>query len=82
MRTIDAATRPLSSAPVAFPKALRVIAGTPARILLKMLDACFSWVEVARQRRALLALSDEMLKDIGISRSQADFEGSKPFWRD
>jgi uncharacterized protein YjiS (DUF1127 family) len=82
MRTIDAATRPLSSAPVAFPKALRAIAGTPARILLKMFDACFSWVEVSRQRHALLALSDHMLKDIGISRSQAHFEGSKPFWRD
>jgi uncharacterized protein YjiS (DUF1127 family) len=30
----------------------------------------------------LLALSDDMLKDIGISRAQADLEGSKPFWRD
>jgi uncharacterized protein YjiS (DUF1127 family) len=82
MRTIDAATRPLSSAPVAFPKALRAIAGTPVRIFLKLVDAYLAWVEVARQRRALLALSDEMLKDIGISRSQADFEGSKPFWQD
>ena len=64
-----------------FPKALRALAGTPVRVLLKMLDAYLAWDEVSRQRRALLALSDEMLKDIGISRSQADFEGSKPFWR-
>jgi uncharacterized protein YjiS (DUF1127 family) len=89
MRTIYAAARTQTSAPVtfpkalrAFPKALRALAGTPARVLLKMLDAYLAWVEVHRQRRALLALSDDMLKDIGISRSQADFEGSKPFWRD
>jgi len=65
-----------------FPKALRALAGVPVRALLKMLDAYLSWVEVSRQRRALLALSDDMLKDIGISRTQAEVEGSKPFWRD
>jgi len=58
MRTIDAATRPLSGAPAAFPKALRTIAGLPVRILLKMVDAYLAWNEVTRQRRALLALSD------------------------
>ena len=43
-----------------------------------MLDAYLAWAEVSRQRRALLALSDDMLKgDIGISRSQADFEGEQ-----
>ena len=82
MHTIYAAARTQASAPVAFPKALRAVAGTPVRVLLKMLDAYLAWVEVHRQRRALLALSDDMLKDIGISRAQADFEGSKPFWRD
>ena len=82
MRTIYAAARTHSSAPVAFPKALRAVAGTPVRVLLKMLDAYLAWAEVSRQRRALLALSDDMLKDIGISRAQADIEGSKPFWRD
>lgn len=35
-----------------------------------------------RQRRALLALSDAMLKDIGISRADALHEGSKGFWQD
>ena len=81
MRTIYAAARTQTSAPVTFPKALRAIAGIPVRVLLKMLDAYLAWAEVSRQRRALLALSDDMLKDIGISRAQADFEGSKPFWR-
>ncbi|WP_220720555.1 DUF1127 domain-containing protein [Agarivorans litoreus] len=34
-----------------------------------------------RSRRALLALNDELLKDIGLSRAQALAEGRKPFWR-
>ncbi|HAO31621.1 MAG TPA: DUF1127 domain-containing protein [Candidatus Competibacter sp.] len=39
------------------------------------------WYETRRQRRALLALDDAMLKDIGISRIDALQEGHKPFWR-
>ncbi len=33
-----------------------------------------------RSRLALMELSDEMLKDIGISRSEAFREGNRPFW--
>jgi uncharacterized protein YjiS (DUF1127 family) len=33
-----------------------------------------------RERRALEELDDRMLHDIGISRSQALAEASKPFW--
>ena len=40
------------------------------------------WHELARQRRALLALSDHMLKDIGINRAEAEREASQPFWSD
>ncbi|KHK64936.1 MULTISPECIES: DUF1127 domain-containing protein [Pseudomonas] len=32
-------------------------------------------------RRALLDLSTEQLRDIGLSREQARAEGLKPFWR-
>ena len=39
------------------------------------------WAERRRQRRALLALSDHQLKDLGISRREAEREGSKPFWQ-
>lgn len=35
-----------------------------------------------RQRRALLALSDAMLKDIGISRADAWHEAGKSWWQD
>ncbi|WGF89977.1 DUF1127 domain-containing protein [Marinivivus vitaminiproducens] len=35
-----------------------------------------------RQRRTLAELDEHMLKDIGISRSEADQEAAKPFWRE
>lgn len=40
-----------------------------------------TWLERRRQRRALLELSDHVLKDIGIGRSEAFQEGRKPFWQ-
>jgi uncharacterized protein YjiS (DUF1127 family) len=32
-------------------------------------------------RKALLALTPEQLRDVGLSREQAREEGLKPFWR-
>jgi uncharacterized protein YjiS (DUF1127 family) len=40
------------------------------------------WHELARQRRALLALNEHMLKDIGITRAEAEREARRPFWSD
>jgi len=40
------------------------------------------WLARLKQRRQLAHLSDVMLKDIGISRSDADAEASKPFWKE
>ena len=40
------------------------------------------WSELSRQRRELARLSDEMLKDIGISRIDALREARRPFWDD
>lgn len=39
------------------------------------------WIERARQRRALAALDDRSLQDIGLSRSTAAREIEKPFWQ-
>jgi uncharacterized protein YjiS (DUF1127 family) len=39
------------------------------------------WIDRARQRRQLMALSDLELRDIGISRYDAIHEGDKPFWQ-
>jgi uncharacterized protein YjiS (DUF1127 family) len=55
------------------------------RIELKpLVSKGFHWLfdayERKRQRNALLKLDDRMLSDIGVSRAEADNEGSKPFW--
>ncbi len=39
------------------------------------------WQERHRSRRDLMRLSDYQLKDIGLSRFDAEEEFSKPFWR-
>ena len=39
------------------------------------------WQERANERRALRNMSDQMLKDIGISRVDAFHESNKPFWQ-
>jgi uncharacterized protein YjiS (DUF1127 family) len=58
---------------------------TLLRRLDKALGAAFDrllvWQERARSRRMLRGLDDHMLSDIGIDRSTAEEEGSKPFWR-
>jgi uncharacterized protein YjiS (DUF1127 family) len=38
-----------------------------------------SAMTVARERRMLLELDDRMLKDIGVGRSEAFYEATKPF---
>jgi len=41
-----------------------------------------TWRSRARARRALRELDAAILRDIGLPRSQADFEAGKPFWRE
>jgi uncharacterized protein YjiS (DUF1127 family) len=72
VRALPAARQRLASRLGRGPQSLAAIAF--ARLL--------HWHELARQRRALLALSDHMLKDIGISRAEAEREASRPFWSD
>jgi uncharacterized protein YjiS (DUF1127 family) len=63
------------------PIASRQSAGRRLGRGLALLARIELWVERRQQRRALLELSDHVLKDIGISRSEALHEGGKPFWR-
>jgi uncharacterized protein YjiS (DUF1127 family) len=44
-------------------------------------EAGLIWLERARQRRQLAELSDQMLRDIGLTRADAWAESDKPFWR-
>jgi uncharacterized protein YjiS (DUF1127 family) len=60
----------------------------PARVLSSwqtgltgIIDRVLSWHERARERRQLLRLSDQMLRDIGVGRADVEAEASKPFWR-
>jgi uncharacterized protein YjiS (DUF1127 family) len=44
-------------------------------------EEVLAWQERVRQRRQLQQFSEHMLKDIGLSRADAEAEISKPFWR-
>ena len=55
--------------------------GQAAPIALSVLDLLSTWFDRARQRRHLHALDDRMLKDIGLTRADVEFEAQKHFWR-
>lgn len=40
-----------------------------------------AWYERAQGRRALASLDDHLLRDIGLTRVDAERECMKPFWR-
>lgn len=42
----------------------------------------YRWRQLRRERYALCNLSDDMLKDIGISRDAVQRESRRPFWDD
>ena len=46
-----------------------------------LVTALLEWQERLRSRRDLMRLSEYQLKDIGLSRFDAEEEYSKPFWR-
>ncbi|TDQ86396.1 uncharacterized protein YjiS (DUF1127 family) [Dongia mobilis] len=50
-------------------------------ILARIFARLLAMRERARQRRQLAGLSDALLKDIGISRADAEREATQPFWR-
>jgi uncharacterized protein YjiS (DUF1127 family) len=61
-------------------------AGQPAERLRSALSwvilTLMRWQELAQQRRALAAMSDHMLKDLGLTRADALREAGRPFWDD
>jgi uncharacterized protein YjiS (DUF1127 family) len=52
-----------------------------ARLAGRVLQAIIRAVERSRQRRALAAVSEAMLRDIGLTRAEIADEIEKPFWR-
>lgn len=54
---------------------------SPVQVLLRLADLLTVWENRARERRHLAEMPDRMLRDLGLSRSDARREAEKPFWR-
>jgi uncharacterized protein YjiS (DUF1127 family) len=54
---------------------------SPVQVVSHLLDLLATWERRARERRKLAEMSDHMLKDLGISRSDALRESRKSIWR-
>jgi uncharacterized protein YjiS (DUF1127 family) len=67
--------------PVVASRSQAGLGSTALRALARVVAAGVAWRERARQRSALMELSDYMLCDIGVSRAAAIDEAAKPFWR-
>lgn len=50
--------------------------------LVRAIDLLLLWQERAHARRHLAELPDNILKDVGITRSRANDEARKPFWKE
>jgi uncharacterized protein YjiS (DUF1127 family) len=48
----------------------------------RILEALVGWQRRASDRRQLALMDETMLKDIGVTRLDAEQEASKPFWRE
>lgn len=53
---------------------------TVERSLRAVLQRLRRWHALYRERQRLGSLSDEMLKDIGLSRADVETEINRPFW--
>jgi uncharacterized protein YjiS (DUF1127 family) len=50
-------------------------------LIVNAMDTVLDWQDRARQRRHLGEMDDHLLRDIGLSRADLEYESSKPFWR-
>jgi uncharacterized protein YjiS (DUF1127 family) len=61
---------------------LQSLAIVAVRRTTRALAMLLYWHDISRERRALLELDDRMLRDIGITRADAEQEAGRPFWDD
>ena len=52
-----------------------------AGLIAAIVDRLLEWQERNRSRILLGRLDDRMLRDMGLSRADVDYEVGKPFWR-
>ena len=50
-------------------------------VLTRAAVTILGWLQRDRDRRALQALDERLLHDIGVSRGDVEMEVAKPFWR-
>ena len=50
--------------------------------LRQMLEKISFYHHRSKQRQHLKTLEPRLLRDIGLTREQAEFEADKPFWKD
>jgi len=51
-------------------------------VVSDLLHKLTRWYELHRERELLAGMSDEALKDIGLSRADVEHEVVRPFWDD
>ena len=50
-------------------------------LIVNAMDTVLDWQDRARQRHRLGEMDDHLLRDIGLSRADLEYEAAKPFWR-
>jgi len=60
---------------------VRPAATAVASMFWRGLDVLLDWQERSRQRHMLMGLDEHMLRDIGLTRAEAEAEFRKPPWR-
>jgi len=55
--------------------------GQATGFLASLVEAPFVWLERVQDRRRLAELDDHLLRDIGISRAEAEHAAARPFWQ-
>ncbi|MEH6672073.1 DUF1127 domain-containing protein [Halopseudomonas sp.] len=60
----------------------RLGSGQQDNLLVKGLARVRRWRQLAYERRLLASLDGRMLRDIGVSRTEAEHESARPFWDD
>jgi uncharacterized protein YjiS (DUF1127 family) len=59
---------------------IKTIAHSNIRSKTKTGFGFFKMFSLARQRRALADLDDHILRDVGLTRAQAEAEADRPIW--
>jgi uncharacterized protein YjiS (DUF1127 family) len=50
-------------------------------VALRVIARLLEWQERSRQRAMLATIDEHLLRDLGLTRSEAQEEYQKPFWR-